>query len=912
MRNANFACPLTSVLFLVLLFNLPAYAQTPDCNAPFINTTSTGNPTITAKSKNEVYFNANVPTFREMLGVNTQPWELAQFSSFTGAGSIFSHFRVYLANNRDYWNFQGDPGSGHYPSAVQVPRGNMQNLRLVVDGSSVPLSSERQPTAKFIYPERIAGTNKIRLIEVAAPTYENPYTSYMNSTWINIKNGFDNISPQVKFTITLELITPNFDISEEANYQFPNKWFLKDDWGNDDDQRKLNAKAYATMFARAYSPKESDCSTCPKMVDILEIGNEPWGYSDPMTYQKIVEGMVEGINEYYGAEVANKIKLLPAAFQAHHTEIAGPASVNQILSWKDYLGTKIPLINKCTLDGINLHLYSDIIGNNTVNTTAYPEMVSSAVVPNTSKMYHIKNAWQWLKDNTIDLNKKNTYVSEFGWDSDGCLPDKSVGYKTQAFYTIRNLLMMSRYGVKRATFYQLKDDNVGCGYAYFSSGVWDENHNPKYIYKALENTVNKIGDCKFHYALREDANDVFAYILEQNNQPKYMVAWLARDIKYQSNHLSNPINGDKSLNDIITSGLNATDMGVTPIGSLKNINIAFNGRNYIPDINSSNPCFRLIGESETLTANQVYDPSTQSYWLSAIPVVIPIIEDGIVVTSPNSCNIVSCPTNIERTTTSTCETVGWEEPRTTDNCAFTISSSPTANLRNGDCFPIGTTTINYRTNNTNGTPNNCSFTVKVSEGTRRAPTEIDLSISINPIAPCLYTPFVVTVLVRNPTSQTFTNVQIDVPFDITAGVVTGLPASTSLGAIWNEWCIGGSHCCKWTIPSLPPNGSAILTLPLFGAKPGVKTITATWVNSSPPLPSPVVAPLTFTIIENCLNRNEGIARSMKVGANNKTTAIKTTPNKTTSAKASSPKTIPKKNVSDKTIPKTPTQIKPNK
>jgi hypothetical protein len=685
------------------------------CDVPNVGTTSLGEPLSIpmGEGKNEVFLGTSAPTFRDMLGVNIAIYQLEnnKLANFKGTNiqgvqktalDVFSSFRVFYPMHRDYWVFGDDPVVP-YPNSEQVPKNNISRLRLITNTAGVPLLASGQG-GKMVYARESATVKgKIELVSenLKAPgAYYNVYQNYMNNNWIKMQASYDYLQQSAqpinkKFSVTLEVIPANF--VQSSQYEFPSKWFTESDWGSNDAERKLNAKAFATMFARTYSPKASDCATCPKLVDIVEVGNEPWGYINPTTYHNIMMGMIEGFDEYYGKDTLNKIRILPGSFQGHHVENSNPVSVADVHSWRDYINTRLPAASKCVLDGVNIHLYSNTLnGNNLTLNNSYPEKVnqSGAQVTASSFFYTVKNLWKWLKDNP--LAKKNIFITEFGWDSEGCSADRSVGVKTQAFYTIRNLLMMGRYGVKRANLYQIEDDpNVGCGFAYFASGVFKENLAPKYIFKALENFVQKMGDTKFHYALREDPNDVFAYILEKQDKPTHMVAWLARDINY--------VDDTKTLSQVIALG--GPDLA-DGIGALKTVNLSFNGKTYSAD--ASKPWYRLDGETATALNQATYLVNGQ-FKLSPIPILIPIVE---------SCNpdakapdFSDCPTNIALTTTGISAVATWTAPTVTDNCStVTVTNSHSS----GATFPIGTTTVTYTAKDISNNVATCTFTVTVT------------------------------------------------------------------------------------------------------------------------------------------------------------------------------------------------------
>jgi hypothetical protein len=222
------------------------------------------------------------------------------------------------------------------------------------------------------------------------------------------------------------------------------------------------------------------------------------------------------------------------------------------------------------------------------------DLTGNVLLPSEASVRSFPKSW-FLKEDWGDPNK-----ADF----------TSVGYQAQAIYTIRSLFMMNRYGVTCATWYQTFDDkNVAdCPFAHFGGGVWKNgfspnNTSPKYIFKALDKFIQKAGNLKFHYALKEwegDNKDVFAYILEENNTPKYMVAWRAKDVK------------DKTIAQM------------QALSQVENINITVNGVNYGADYSQPQNWWQLDGENNTPIDPSVYNPATGSYKLSPIPILIPI------------------------------------------------------------------------------------------------------------------------------------------------------------------------------------------------------------------------------------------------------------------------------------------------
>jgi hypothetical protein len=210
----------------------------------------------------------------------------------------------------------------------------------------------------------------------------------------------------------------------------------------------------------------------------------------------------------------------------------------------------------------------------------------------------------------------------------------------------------------------------------------------KYIFKALSNLIEKVGSTKFHYALREDPN----------GQPKYMVAWLARNINYFEDGTSNQ---NKPLSEIITLGGTASSA----------INMEVNGQVYVND--NTKPWYRLDGEtSGALTQSDYY--ANGQYNLSAVPILIPIVKSGTTdcandMTPPVFAN---CPANIALITTSTSAVATWNAPTATDLCPGVVSVNGT--YASGASFPIGSTTVVYTATDVRNNTVTCSFNVTVT------------------------------------------------------------------------------------------------------------------------------------------------------------------------------------------------------
>ncbi len=691
--SRNFGNVIIALLF-ILTRNL--IAQTPACTPNTdANSLKEAMQIVVPTTKSEVYFgkdNSKIPTFKEMLGVNFTTGLMNTISTYTGTSydnkqksisDVFSHVRYYITCERDL--FSDDVGWTRARSK-QILAGNLINLNVIVGQDGAPITSSTDPNAIKIYPE-IQKDNSIILKQVPAGIYQNPYEHYMNYNYLQIKPAADFYNHGIE--ATLDVFSGDFPAVDAPKYKFPNAWFLKEDWGPSDLDITLNAKAYAMMLARTYAPKASDCATCKPAIEVLEIGNEPYGYTDPKLYQLIVDAFIDGVNTYYGTETTNKFKLITAAFQAFHTENTLTPTSDEA-NRKDYINTRIRNDQRCKLDGYNSHIYSfdrQDAGNRPIIN---PENVTNGTAR--SEFMNIRNAWRWLKDNP--MNQQDLYLTEFGFDSDPCYGGLGLGSITQAVYNIRSILMMQRYGINRAFLYEAVDDPAACGYAFQTCGVWKTDKTSKYQFAALEKFMRIAGDTKFHCCLKEVNNDVNSYILEdKNGVPKYMVAWLAQNI-----------------NDLTTTKTLAQIIAMNGQGS-RSIPLIFDGKTYMPDVSNTAAWCQLDGETSPFVPNSFYDGT--NFILSAIPIIIPIKNASIDpcltdVTSPIFSN---CPPTIYTNTTNGVNAIIiWTEPTATDNCGV---QTLTSNYNSGVTLPIGTTAVTYTATDYKNNKTTCSFNVVV-------------------------------------------------------------------------------------------------------------------------------------------------------------------------------------------------------
>lgn len=349
---------------------------------------------------------------------------------------------------------------------------------------------------------------------------------------------------------------------------FPNTWYTMQEWGSATDTSVIRTKAkqYTIEFAKNHAPRKTDCATCDSVVTVLQVGNEPWGSPGRLAYHSILRGTIQGLSEYYqSSNPANwRIKLVPAATQA-----STPQHIwrNNSISSGDYVDSLLPGDVYPYLLALNTHQYSFDKNANAEKDTIYPEATYSA-------FHRIKAMLKWRNNHSSAVVRAlPVWLTEFGWDSKRYntatgqfnLPGSlGVGEEAQAVYLVRSVLMLSRWGIDKATIYQSVDDDFGVGNAdnYNSSGM------VKFLYNGSGQVTNVIKKKSFHAmrkvktllgnhiyldAISETDNGTYAYILGDTlGKPTHLVIWTAKNINNNSAPQNNTQNVSVTLPGTMT------------------------------------------------------------------------------------------------------------------------------------------------------------------------------------------------------------------------------------------------------------------------------------------------------------------------------------------------------------------------
>ena len=295
---------------------------------------------------------------------------------------------------------------------------------------------------------------------------------------------------------------------------WPDKWYNAAEWGGDAATIERNAQIYGEAFAATFCPNDP-AKQC--VVNVLEVGNEPWGVPGKEAYRAICRGMVRAMKNYYGSDRPEnwRMKLSTAAFQAHNPDSRQ----------NDYIGDMVPEDVRPYFSYVNIHPYAFSIEERSL--TAPPE----ATYGQFRFVEHLES-WRAQHMPHARLN-----LSEIGWNSrDNGTHFPGVGEATQAIYLIRSLLMASRYGADKAFIYSLFDrpeDDL-----FNSTGlIHNQDLHRKKAFHAISRLIELMGEKIFLKALSEDANEdtgMYAYLFgDKDGKPTHLVAWLPDETNHE-------------------------------------------------------------------------------------------------------------------------------------------------------------------------------------------------------------------------------------------------------------------------------------------------------------------------------------------------------------------------------------------
>ena len=257
-----------------------------------------------------------------------------------------------------------------------------------------------------------------------------------------------------------------------------------------------DAKAHGQAFAREFGP-----SGARRLVDSVEIGNEPGKWSDP-DYARIFKAMSEGIR-------AGDPKLKIATCYV----TTGKSN--------DY-AKNISCVEKSTesFDVLNVHTYA-MLENWPTWRRSFPE---DPKLPH--YLQDITNVCDWRDSHVPD---KEVWVTEFGYDST-TKPAPATGDfakwvgvtdTQQAQWLVRSFLVFSTMPIDRAYLYYFNDEDEPGLHA--SSGI-TRHFTPKPAFYALEQLQRTLGQFRFSRIVE---NQPGALRIQEYTNVTKKVVWVA-------------------------------------------------------------------------------------------------------------------------------------------------------------------------------------------------------------------------------------------------------------------------------------------------------------------------------------------------------------------------------------------------
>ena len=287
--------------------------------------------------------------------------------------------------------------------------------------------------------------------------------------------------------------------STDACILFNNDYFPENNWSKPYTQ----AKKYGNDFAYFFGNQNP-------LINIVEVGNEPWGYSKPL-YKEILKGMSDGINE-----VAPHLIVLPCGLQAF----------DKYFNHNNYLPDYLD--NNTKVDGLNTHIYSYIYDELGERVAINPEDPRSDT-------WSVNNLRKWALSNKYP---DKIYVTEFGFDSYGggedCTHSNCISELEQAIYGIRQAMIFYRLGVEQ--FYWYFYANVDWeSILHNRSGLlssYKTGFQKKLSFNAFE-FVNKSLDNLYFSGIIIENEEVYCYsFADENGNPKAIVAWRPTSVNH--------------------------------------------------------------------------------------------------------------------------------------------------------------------------------------------------------------------------------------------------------------------------------------------------------------------------------------------------------------------------------------------
>jgi hypothetical protein len=243
---------------------------------------------------------------------------------------------------------------------------------------------------------------------------------------------------------------------------------------------EADARAYGEAFAREFGP-----SGQRKLVDSVEIGNEPGKWSDA-DYTRMFKAMAEGIR-------AGDPKLKIATCNVTTGKSGDYEKSVECVG-------KLPAL----FDVLTVHTYAQLKGWPTWKRS-YPE--------DSQLRKYLQDVVALCQWRDARAPGKPVWITEFGYDSSTKTAEQSgtfaqwqgVTDEQQAQWLVRSLLVFSAMPVERAYIYFFNDEDQPSLHA--SAGI-TRHFQPKPSYHALTHLQRVLGEYRFSRILRNDSGQV--------------------------------------------------------------------------------------------------------------------------------------------------------------------------------------------------------------------------------------------------------------------------------------------------------------------------------------------------------------------------------------------------------------------
>lgn len=315
---------------------------------------------------------------------------------------------------------------------------------------------------------------------------------------------------------------------------YPDKWYTLEEWGGLAGIKE-NFSDYLEGFLESFCPNDT---TRPCLIDVIEIGNEPWGDNTPGKdgYHQLLKAAMETLQAYYNSSDQSgwRLQLSTAAFEAFDPTPGCSGSLQQ------YIEEMVPASVRPFYDYVTIHNYAFPLQNEGSNVgidcsnlqlTERPEAENGAYLT-------MKNMLEWVR---INMPHARVNITEFGWNAAG-EPCSPFGDANQAAYIMRAYLLAARYNIHRAFVYHIVDNyeyNLYC-----HTGLYKDltNNDPRKAFLSIEKlSLSDLGDKRFLHAITESASEFdggnsgkFAYLFgDAAGKPTHLLAWKPVDLPYE-------------------------------------------------------------------------------------------------------------------------------------------------------------------------------------------------------------------------------------------------------------------------------------------------------------------------------------------------------------------------------------------